>query len=253
MRYILITALALSALFPACIQKPKNPAPVIQNTSLDTIQTRPAAITANPVLFETAFAKGTKQELKNLEFTLYGVKIGSLKITSGRIVACDPLLIEEYGLPFTYVFPKGSFPVELAIARLENKGETVAFARIRFSDAPVARWEYALLKDQQQLPPGSEDAPGYIVDAGHGSFMDEDALKALDRRKVVRLSGDVYKDINSKFRNGWGATVYNSGESNLAVFTSGLGDGRYSTYIGFDAAGQPCRLLTDFEIFKWKK
>jgi hypothetical protein len=46
--------------------------------------------------------------------------------------------------------------------------------------------------------------------------------------------------------------MYNFGKHNLAVFTTGLGDGCYNTYIGFDAKGQPCRLLTDFAIFDWR-
>jgi hypothetical protein len=47
--------------------------------------------------------------------------------------------------------------------------------------------------------------------------------------------------------------MYNFGKYNLAAFTTGLGDGKYATYIGYDAAGKPCRLLSDFKLFDWKE
>lgn len=256
MKYALLVLTSISITFFACIQKPKKQPSANQTIStapLDTIQSRPAKIDAKPALFETAFVKGTKDKIKNFEFNLYGVTIGNIKITSGHIVACDPFLFEEYGKPYTQTFPNGEFPVQLSIAHLENKGETIAFARIKFSDEPVAKWEYALLKDENQVAVGSDDAPGYVVDAGHGMFIDEKALDTLNKKNLNYQNGEVYKQIRKNYRNGWGATIYNFSEYNLAAFTSGLGDGYYSTYIGFDASGKPCRLLTDFELFDWKK
>jgi hypothetical protein len=256
MKNFLIALAAICISFSACIQKPKKQASATQNipaTPLDTIQSKPATITAQPVLFETAFIKGTKDKIKDLTFNLYGITIGNIKITSGRIIACDPFLTQEYGKPFTQAFPTGEFPVQLSIAHLEKKGETIAFARIKFSDEPVAKWEFALLKDQKPIPVGGEEKHGYAVDAGRGTFMDEEALNALDKKTAGNMGHEIYKQTNKNYRNGWNATIYDFDNYNLAAFTSGFGDGRYSTYIGFDASGKPCRLLTDFALFDWKK
>src|SRR5688572_5535715 len=88
---------------------------------LDTINTRPATINVRPVVFEAAFINGTTLTTRNTVFTSYGIDIGKLKIISGALITCDPLHIDEYGTPFTTVFPNGEFPVQLAIAKLEDE------------------------------------------------------------------------------------------------------------------------------------
>lgn len=255
MKYIFFV-FATSVIFSGCIERPKNldtaATPNVSAKPLDTIQSAPAKIDAKPALLETAFIKGTKDKVKDLNFDLYGITIGNIKITSGIILACDPYLIDEYGEPFTQLFPIGEFPVQLSIAHLENKGETVAFARIKFSDEPVAKWEYALLKGQKQAPVGTGHDLGYVIDAGFGIFVDKKAIDSLERKEISRISEDIYKKINQDYQKGWSADMYKFGDDNLAAFSSGFGDGRYSTYIGFDASGKPCRLVTDFALFDWR-
>jgi hypothetical protein len=46
---------------------------------------------------------------------------------------------------------------------------------------------------------------------------------------------------------------FNFKDIHIIAFSSGLGDGRYSTYIGYDENSKPCRLLTDFDIVDWLK
>ena len=224
---------------------------VFTTETLDTIQAAPATPLVSPVLFEAAFIKGTTLDFRKSIFTAYGVTIGKIKITSGYITACDPLHIDEYGIPFTQLFPKGEFPVQLAIAKL-GVDETIAYARINFSDEPVAKWEFALQKGQDSIPLKGKKMHGYSVDAGMGIFIDEEAKKALDKKQVMQSDGAVYKEMAKHFHNDWRYAMYNFGNHNLATFTTGLGDGYYATYIGFDAQGKPCRLLTDFDLFKWK-
>lgn len=256
MKYILFIA-SMSILLSGCLEKPKAPATVNENSSaqpFDTIQFVPANINAKPVLLETAFIKGTKDKIKSLAFEMYGITLGKIKITSGKIIACDPFLIDQYGQPFTQQFPTGEFPVELSIARLDKKGETVAMARIKFSDEPVAKWEYALLKDQKKAPIGQGDDIGYVVDAGYGIFVDQKAIDSLPGKELAQLSRDIYKQINKKYSKGWSADMHSFGnDNNLAAFTSGFGgDGRYASYVGYDASGKPCRLVTDFALFELK-
>jgi hypothetical protein len=225
--------------------------PPISTIPVDTLKTVPARLNTQPDLFETAFIPGTTQKIKDKTFALYGINIGNLKISSGRVVACDPMHIDEYGIPFTQQFPNGEFPVQLSITKVDNR-EMTAFARILFSNEPVVRWEFALQKDQKPMPIGGEDAYDYCVDAGVGIFIDEQASKVLDRKAVDDMSGAVFIDMEKNYRDKWKYTMYNFAQHNVAAFSTGRGDGCYSTYIGFDATGNPCRLLTDFEIFDWK-
>ena len=230
--------------------------PKVSAEILDTIKLVPARIVAAPVLLETAYIKGTIQKGNTANINLYGVTIGKLKIATGHIIACDPLHMDEYGKPFTQVFPMGEFPVQLSIAEVAGE-ETVAFARIKFSEEPVARWELALLEGEQPLPVGGKEIHGYGVDAGIGIFMDQEALKNLSQDQLLEMEEKIYTDIlaemDKHYHVDWKYAMFNFRNQNLAAFTTGIGDGRYASYIGFDAAGKPCRLVTDFGLFDWKK
>jgi hypothetical protein len=204
------------------------------------------------VLFETAFVKGTTEKVNNATITLNGITIGKLRITDGHIIACDPLHIDEYGKPFTQLFPTGEFPVQLSIAKLDHD-ERVAYARIKFSDESVAKWEFALLEAQSQLPLGGDERHGYSVDAGVAIFIDQAAARVVNQDSLRRMDAGMFREMDNHFHGGWRYTLHDFGKNNLAAFTTGLGDGYYSTYIGFDANGKPCRLLTDFRIFDWSR
>jgi hypothetical protein len=203
-----------------------------------------------PAIFETAFTAANTQIIKDRKVTVTGITIGNVRISSGRIIACDPMHIDEYGIPFTQTFPTGEFPVQLAIANVEGE-ETNAFVRIKFSDEPVVRWEFALQKDQSPIPFGGLKSYGYGVDGGTGIFIDEAAAKIVNQDDLRNFEAPMFKEMMKHYHGGWKFTMYNFGQHNLAAFSTGLGDGRYSTYIGFDAKGQPCRLLTDFAFFEW--
>jgi hypothetical protein len=245
------TCLLLSFSFFACNEK-NGAGSGFSTEPLDTIQWRPAKVDAKPVLFEEAFIKGTTKKINNSTVSLNGITIGKIKIASGLIIACDPMHIDEYGIPFTQIFPNGDFPVQLSIAKV-NAEETIAFARISFSEEPVAKWEFALQKGQLPIPPGGEKMHGYSVDAGVGIFIDKDASKALGQEHVTNMDTGIYKEMDKHRHYDWRYTMYNFGAHNLAAFSTGFGDGYFVTYIGFDANGTPCRLLTDFNVIDWKK
>ena len=239
--------------FFACTGIHRHDASLASSTEpLDTVKLIPAKITANPILFENAFVKGTTRKVDTSTINFYGVTIGKIKIVSGRIIACDPLHVDEYGLSYTQVFPVGEFPVQLSIASVGDE-ELIVFARINFSDEPVERWQLALLKGEKPLPVGDEEFHGYSVDAGVGIFMDEEGLKGLDQSKLYGNDSELFKEMEKHYHNTWKYAMYNFGAHNLAAFSTGGGDGRYATYIGFDATGKPCRLVTDFGIFDWRK
>ena len=49
----------------------------------------------------------------------------------------------------------------------------------------------------------------------------------------------------------WNYALYNFNGHNIATFSTGLGDGHYATYVGYDEKGNICRLLTDFNLVGW--
>ncbi|GAB2962277.1 hypothetical protein GCM10027048_33420 [Hymenobacter coalescens] len=141
------------------------------------------------------------------------------------------------------------------MAQFADGDERVAFARIRFSNRPVHHWQMAVWPGQQPQPINGQAYYGYGVDAGMGLFMDEQAMLVLDQR--LRQTQNSWEQIFITSFAFEGPTprqgfLYRVAGQTLAAFMSGFGDGSYASYIGFDTAGQPCRLLTDFQVINWQ-
>jgi Protein of unknown function (DUF4241) len=253
MKKILVFAPALIFLF-SCTDPDKDPAVIKRSAEpLDTIKTTPAPILVRPAAFEAAFINGSRFTTGNVVFITFGIEIGKIRIKSGKLITCDPLHIDEYGVPFTFSnFPTGEFPVQLAIAKLD-KEETVAYARILFSNEPVVRWEMALQEGQRPVPFGQDDIQGFSTDTWSGIYIDTATYQAMDRSLLLGENGVVYKEMDRNRRNHFRYAMYNFGEHNFAIFSTGYRDGYYASYIGYDAKGNVCRLLSDFDLFDWRK
>lgn len=177
-------------------------------------------------------------------------EIGRLRLPTGKIVACDPLVYPGHTPPFTRTVPTGTYPVRIAIAHFGDD-QRVAYAGIFFSDAVVTTWESALLPEQDQ--PGLDDYEfTYPVDAGTGCFADADATAALYAQ--IQRDNDHYEQIiqlmrpNTVGNSSWADHTPPESESNVIMFTSGYGDGSYSSYFGIDADSNTACLLTDFDV-----
>ncbi|RIX83660.1 DUF4241 domain-containing protein [Acidovorax cavernicola] len=179
---------------------------------------------------------------------------GTLNITSGRIVACDPL-VQPQREPFVRsVSGRGAFPVEvlhsggrhaLAVLWLRERGDLQA------SDL---RWEAALLDGQSQDELGSDEFYGYPVDAGVGCFMDVDGAKAMAEREARESANPEYISyfddvLDAEMGESGRANHYPLGAgsaNNIVTFSAGWGDGSYPSFWALDAVGAPVALVTDF-------
>jgi hypothetical protein len=204
--------------------------------------------TIDPIIFEAAYFKDTKVKQGNLNFSFYTLEIGKIKIVSGKIIACDPIVMQD-GIAFTQNFPTGHFPVQLAMAKLPND-ERVAFSRILFSSNAVSKWEFALQPGQRPIPLKDTTIYCYGVDAGSGIFIDESANKIFNKKAESEWENVFVSKFEQYNYRGF---IHDFEGYNLAAFSTGYGDGCYSTYIGFDEKGNVCRLLTDFGLIEWWK
>ncbi len=221
---------------------------------LDSAKVKSYHVTVKPGIFETGFFDGTKAKMDTFHIGFYAVGIGKIKIETGKIIACDPIVMKD-AKPFSQTFPIGQFPVQLAIAKTYND-ERVAFSRILFSDNVVVKWEYALQAGQKQIPINDKTLYGYGVDAGMGLFIDEKANKVFTQ--VYKENEDMWdqvfiKEMDKNYRNTWNYMLYVFNGHNFAAFSTGYGDGSYGTYVGYDSKGNVCRLLTDFGLVEWWK
>jgi hypothetical protein len=203
---------------------------------------------AYPNIFEAAFSNDTKVTEGDISYNFYRLDIGKIKIESGKLIACDPILMQDAS-PFTQIFPIGEFPVHLAMAKSHND-ERVAFSRIVFSDKTIRKWEFALLKGQKPIPLKDTNFYCYGVDAGTGIFIDSisnNVFKAKDQSEWENVF------VTKAEENGYRGYIYGFDGHNLATFSTGYGDGCYATYLGFDSEGNICQVLTDFGLVEWWK
>ncbi len=188
-------------------------------------------------------------------YTLHLHPIGELVVTSGHLVACDPLAMPDTS-PLADPVPPGRYPVILSVAEWPSGDQRVACALLRLSEHPAVRWEMAAPQGQtlSALTPG--ETFGYPVDAGTGCFMDADASRALLAPVAPSAAGkdasDELLDVldeHEVYTWSWAdLTLDNTTGANVIVFSSGWGDGFYSSYWGYDAAGQRVTLVTDFGV-----
>ena len=201
-----------------------------------------------------AFTEGATFDVRDGVATMHIHRIGEVTVTTGRIIACDPLVFPETE-PYAQQVPIGRYPVEVAVARLPNGDERIACARLRVSDVPVARWSLATLVGEEPSQLRDDEFFGYPVDAGVGCFMDASAaalLRAAMER--VRASDNYYddvlaRDLEATYRPTWSFADHRpdpSRDDNVVVFSSGWGDGFYPSVWGFDAEDRVACLVTDF-------
>lgn len=181
-----------------------------------------------------------------------GWEIGSLAVPTGRLVACDPLMIGK-PVPFALRTRKGRFPVQLFIAQYEGGDQRIAAARLQFARGVPDRWDMAVTADEDASTIEPGDIIGYPVDSGTGSLMDLKAAKRLAAQMHgIQRYFDMIEDKmeeNYVHTRSWAMIDLGDGdELNAAVFSSGLGDGLYASYWGWSGAKLLC-LVTDFGLF----
>lgn len=182
-------------------------------------------------------------------------QIATLVLPDGRIVVGDPL-VDLSPTPFTAVAPSGEHPVLTAIAQLnssEGVDERIACAMVRFSDAEPQRWLMATREGQDLNTVKDDEIFGYGVDSGTGCFASVEAATALNRRmeadeayadRIIEEAEKVYVHTRD-----WVSVVPDpASNANVVIFSSGLGDGFYASYWGYDGAGTPVCLVTDFGL-----
>ena len=165
------------------------------------------------------------------------VVLPELVLPSGGVVIGEYLLDTD-GLAVETSLPPGRYSVHATIGRYEDVDTRVAYATITASDEPTVRWE---------------ELGGVAVDGGSTSFVStegRDALIDLFEADEPAWERFWFEDVwDSHVAHDYLATEWTiAGELNLAHFSSGIGDGGYPVFIGYDAADRPTRVVVDFYL-----
>ncbi|BCG92104.1 hypothetical protein MesoLj131a_09680 [Mesorhizobium sp. 131-2-1] len=151
--------------------------------------------------------------------------IGDLELPTGEIIACDPLTTGTDWPALSRKVKTGRYPVSL----LEAQGR-VAAAVLRFRPGTPVRWELATLPDQDTSTLKGDEAFGYPVDAGLGSFMDKTAMVLMsEHRDKLEADQNYYDDVlAAEFAPNQDRFVMHHPVAgnllNIAIFWSGWGD-----------------------------
>lgn len=188
--------------------------------------------------------------------TLHHRHIGESILTSGAIVACDPMWVEEDNIaPFTTPVPPGTYPLTLSVAQFTADQCLVAYAVLRCRTSQPIRWEGARFMEEALGEEADADRlPAYGVDTGLGCFMDRDAARVWARRLQTMTDADHWTLTEEMDKNddGTGPWINISLEpetrANLIIFSAGAGDGGYASYVGYDTSGNAVCLVTDFGV-----
>jgi hypothetical protein len=108
-------------------------------------------------------------------------KVGELVLTSGKLVASDPLPSPD-SEPFPANFLPGSYPVILSIAHIleNNNDRRVAFAMLCLSEQTPVRGEMATLAGEELSSLEEGEFFDYAVGSGTGCFVDADVAEIMD-------------------------------------------------------------------------
>jgi hypothetical protein len=185
------------------------------------------------------------------ELTFIPKTIGKLVLPTGKLVACDPICGPE-SEAFTPQLKPGSYPVLLCFAHSQEYGERrIAYAMLRLKNIPPVRWELATSPQEDVSSLKEGQYFGYTVDSGTGCFMDEAAGDVLIEAMEIGTFQEYIADrlIEAMSASEWvNFVVDESTGANVMAFSSGLGDGIYGTYFGYDACDEIVCAVTDFNL-----
>ncbi|REC49634.1 DUF4241 domain-containing protein [Chryseobacterium pennipullorum] len=187
---------------------------------------------------------------------LESFEVGKIYLSSGKLVACDPLITNDM-LSFSTVFPKGEFSVLL---HKERESNCVAYAEIIFSASDITEWKLATTAGQHIKDLADEEVFGYPVESGMGCFMDVDTQNSLNEleQKLYHSKGVDFMGIYEEFFHDYffdenGAIDQyaflkpsKDHPGTVFAFETGYGEGFYASYIAYDKDQAPVKIITEF-------
>ncbi|NUR25105.1 MAG: DUF4241 domain-containing protein [Catenulispora sp.] len=200
---------------------------------------------ARPIALEALFTAGAR--VRNGHGEVFEVAapraVGRLRLSSGQVVAADPVTVELEGdlaaRPYTVAVPPGVYAVETAEVQSRGRSrETVAAARLVISEAPTATWELALRPGQDPRLLGASEYFGFGVDSGTAAFLDATATDAL----AAYQDADDVESAEATIPTGDAATA------DLLTYAAGKGDGSYPVWIGRDGEGAVTCFVADMRL-----
>ena len=204
----------------------------------------------------------------------YYLTVGYADFPTGRVVTADPLAYlpaSQFSPVLSQTIPQGSYPVVVAISRNDTIGLRMCTAMLKIKDTSAVKYVKAesTAETAIRLKDGTMD--GFPVDAGMMCICDEKTAQEyrrfLDKWYQDKPDGNHYDDYFAELfarsyeqlpayqRQGGDFIEWTNPDtgSRLVMVASGLGDGFYYSYYGYDRAGDICDIIVPMvkpEIFE---
>lgn len=185
------------------------------------------------------------------------ITVGRLDLPTGRIVACDPFFCADAQCFSRSVAP-GTYDVNVVRVASPEWGVRIALAQLQIMPGVVAaRYETATR--------GIGDSGLFYIHSGIASYMDEETRvefgDVLKRYYETHPGGNYYTDIlEAEFKRSaidrddpfdvgqWNLHRPGGSTQRVAMFSSGLGDGGYTSSWGLSGSGEVVSLVTEFGL-----
>ena len=218
----------------------------------------------NKEKYDIRFFQNLFLETKKLKL----VNIGQADFPTGRIVLADTLAYlgnSKYQTVLEKCIPEGSYDVELSIIYSDFVGIKAAASRLKISNEHSVKYELAMPKGyniEDLNKPGVFSFFG--VGTGLTCFADESFAEDYAEfsnvwhkenpnkniytdyfSKLFKESNKKCSDIQADYGN---LLIWTLPKNNkrIAMFSSGTGDGIYSSYWGFDKNNEIAELIVPF-------
>lgn len=201
------------------------------------------------------------------------ITVGTVDIPSGRVIVADPLSYLSGANKTAPVLekeiPAGSYPAEIALFRGSGIGIRICTARLKIKDTDAVKYELARPTAETQFPMGV-DVPseleggvvcGFPVEAGMMCFIDAEGAKdyeayieAFHKNNPGKNHYDDYfkvlfmasaQALPQYQRSEGDFIAWNNpiNSQSMIMAASGLGDGIYLPFWGYDEDDEICELI----------
>ncbi|MEV6595925.1 DUF4241 domain-containing protein [Actinoplanes sp. NPDC051346] len=239
-------------------------------------------------MLDRLLTEGAQHRDDTHDYRLTSIPLGEVTLPTGRVVACDPLVLPGAAPPFTVTVAPGRYRLRAWVAvvhpaadrpsashrssvhhrpgrgrpsvhhrpgsdrpSVRHRPESdrrTAALQLVLRDEPVTAWEPALLPYADPLRLDEDHFFAYPVDSGLGTLADERALAALTTWSYARVEQAFLPEPSPPAPGALHAITHPPTGANVVAVCTGWGDGDYATFIGRTARGDVASFVTDFRV-----
>lgn len=181
------------------------------------------------------------------------VKVGDMDATSNRLMLSDPCYLgSNMVLPMERTTQPGKLPVFASVLTTQMTGRVIAGIKVKISDASTVRYELAMPLGIKAWTADDPMVYPYVdIATGIGCVVDKETeltFAAAYNNYFNTQGKDMILDLLDPMvrENGYTMFTIPGTEITVPLFLTGLGQGNYNAYWGFDKENKLTELTFPF-------